>query len=114
VFVFVPLGRGAGGQRGNLAVVSRWWAGQRGLVTAALATAWDGCCWCWRRAVTAWEPCCYSRLKIWLLRQAVKWSRCSSTVQVRRRATEAAEIFTRVGEDWLVAKLRSQLSDLMR
>jgi tetratricopeptide (TPR) repeat protein/transcriptional regulator with XRE-family HTH domain len=36
------------------------------------------------------------------------------TEQARRHATEAAEIFTRVGEDWLVAKLRSQLPDLMR
>ena len=31
----------------------------------------------------------------------------------RRCATQAAEIFTRVGEDWLVARLRNRLPDLM-
>lgn len=36
------------------------------------------------------------------------------TEQARRYASQAAEIFTRVGEDWLVARLRNRLPDLMR
>ena len=34
--------------------------------------------------------------------------------QARRYASQAAEIFTRIGEDWLVARLRNRLPDLMR
>jgi hypothetical protein len=34
--------------------------------------------------------------------------------EAQRCATRAAEIFARVGEDWLVARLRSRLPDLMR
>jgi hypothetical protein len=33
--------------------------------------------------------------------------------EARRRAGEAAEIFSRIGEDWLVARLRDKLPDLM-
>jgi len=36
------------------------------------------------------------------------------TQEARRCASQSAEIFASIGEDWLVAKLRNQLPDLMR
>jgi hypothetical protein len=44
VFVFMPVWpERVRRQRGSLAVIGRRRAGQRGLVAAARATAWDGC-----------------------------------------------------------------------